>query len=84
MIVDVPDPEFMQTFGLREDINKAREEAEADVASAKVYFPKFFNFSANKNNIIGQPTKKPIEYIKPSKPEKNTRPEIPRKDAADI
>ena len=39
MIVDVPDLEFMQTFGLRELINKAREEAGADVASAKVITP---------------------------------------------
>ena len=39
MMVDVPDPEFMQTFGLREDIKKAREEAGADVASTKVITP---------------------------------------------
>ena len=39
MIVDVPDQEFMQTFGLRELINKVHEEAGAGVASAKVITP---------------------------------------------
>ena len=27
VMMDVPDPEFMQTFGLRPDIKKAREDA---------------------------------------------------------
>ena len=38
MMVDVPDPEFMQSFGLREDIKKAHD-LEADVASTKVITP---------------------------------------------
>ena len=33
VMMDVPDPEFMQTFGLRPDIKKAREDAGADVES---------------------------------------------------
>ena len=33
---------------------------------------------------MGQPIKKPIEYINPSNPVKYTRPEMPKKDAADI
>ena len=32
-----------------------------DVTSANVNCPKFFNFSAIRNNIIGHPTRKPIE-----------------------
>ena len=36
VMMDVPNPEFMQTFGLREDVKKAREEAGADVASTTV------------------------------------------------
>ena len=36
MMIDVPNPEFMQTFGLREDVKKAREEAGADVASTTI------------------------------------------------
>ena len=39
VMLDVPDPEFMQTFGLREDIKKKREEAGADVASTTVITP---------------------------------------------
>ena len=35
-MMDVPNPEFMQTFGLREDVKKAREKAGADVASTTV------------------------------------------------
>ena len=38
-MMDVPDPEFMQTFGLRPDVKKAREEAGADVASTTVITP---------------------------------------------
>ena len=38
-MMDVPNPEFMQTFGLREDVKKAREEAGADVASTTVITP---------------------------------------------
>ena len=34
--MDVPNPEFMQTFGLREDVKKAREEAGADVTSTTI------------------------------------------------
>ena len=36
VMMDVPNPEFMQTFGLREDVKKAREEAGADVSSTIV------------------------------------------------
>ena len=39
-----------------------------EATSANVYFPRFLNCSAIKNKIIGQPTKKPIEYISPSNP----------------
>ena len=39
VMMDVPNPEFMQTFGLREDVKKAREEAGADVASTTVITP---------------------------------------------
>ena len=35
-MMDVPNPEFMQTFGLREDVKKAREEAGADVSSTTI------------------------------------------------
>ena len=34
--MDVPNPEFMQTFGLRDDVKKAREDAGADVSSTTV------------------------------------------------
>ena len=36
VMMDVPNLEFMQTFGLREDVKKAREEAGADVSSTTV------------------------------------------------
>ena len=36
VMMDVPNPEFMQTFGLREDVKKAREEAGADVSSTTI------------------------------------------------
>jgi hypothetical protein len=36
VMIDVPNPEFMQTFGLREDVKKAREDAGADVASTTI------------------------------------------------
>ena len=36
VMMDVPNPEFMQTFGLREDVKKAREDAGADVSSTTV------------------------------------------------
>ena len=39
VMMDVPNPEFMQTFGLREDVKKAREEAGADVTSTTVITP---------------------------------------------
>ena len=39
VMMDVPDPEFMKTFGLRPDVVKAREEAGADVASTTVITP---------------------------------------------
>lgn len=39
VIMDVPNPAFMQTFGLRPHIVKAREEAGADVASTTVVTP---------------------------------------------
>ena len=39
MMIDVPNPEFMQTFGLREDVKKAREEAGADVPSTTIITP---------------------------------------------
>lgn len=55
-----------------------------DATSAKVYLPRFLSGSAINNRIIGQPTKNPMEYIKPSNPVKKTKPDIPKKDAADI
>ena len=55
-----------------------------DTASVKVYLPRFLKRSASKNRIMGHPTKKPIEYINPSKPLAKTNPDIPKKDAADI
>ena len=39
VMMDVPNPEFMQTFGLREDVKKAREEAGADVSTTTVITP---------------------------------------------
>jgi hypothetical protein len=39
VMMDVPDPEFMKTFGIRPDVVKAREEAGADVASTTVITP---------------------------------------------
>ena len=36
IMMDVPNPEFMQTFGLREDVKKAREDAGADVTSTSI------------------------------------------------
>ena len=36
VMMDVPNPEFMQTFGLRENVKKAREDAGADVASTTI------------------------------------------------
>ena len=39
VVVDMEDPEQMQTFGEREDIAKARAEAGADVASTTVISP---------------------------------------------
>ena len=35
-MMHVPNPEFMQTFGLREDVKKAREDAGADVTSTTI------------------------------------------------
>ena len=55
-----------------------------ETTSAKLYFPRFLNGSAINKRIMGQPIKKPIEYINPSNPVKYTRPEMPKKDAADI
>ena len=39
VMMDVPNPEFMQTFGLRSDVVKAREEAGADVSYTAVITP---------------------------------------------
>ena len=39
VMMDVPNPVFMQTFGLREDVKKAREEAGADVSTTTVITP---------------------------------------------
>ncbi len=39
VMMDVPNPDFMQTFGLRHDVVKAREEAGADVSSTTVITP---------------------------------------------
>ena len=36
VMMDAPNPEFMQTFGLREDVKKAREEAGANVTSTTI------------------------------------------------
>ena len=36
VMMDVPNPEFMQSFGLREDVKKAREDAGADVSSTTI------------------------------------------------
>jgi hypothetical protein len=55
-----------------------------DTTSDKLNLPKLRRRSATKNNTIGQPTMKPNEYSKPSKPELKTIAEIPKNDAADI
>ena len=39
VMMDVPNADFMQTFGLRPDVVKAREEAGADVSSTTVLTP---------------------------------------------
>lgn len=39
VMMDVPDPEFMKTFGERPDVAKRREEAGADVSSTTVISP---------------------------------------------
>ena len=39
VMMDVPDPEFMKTFGERPDVAKSREEAGADVSSTTVISP---------------------------------------------
>ena len=39
VMMDVPNPESMQTFGLREDVKKVREEAGTDVSSTTVITP---------------------------------------------
>ena len=36
VMMDVPNPEFMKTFGERPDVVKRREEARADVSSTTV------------------------------------------------
>ena len=35
-MMDVPDPEFMKTFGERPDVKKRREDAGADVSTTTV------------------------------------------------
>ena len=39
VMMDVPNPEIMQTIGLREDVVKGREGAGADVASTTLITP---------------------------------------------
>ena len=39
VMMDVPNPEFMKTFGERPDIAKRREEAGADVSTTTVITP---------------------------------------------
>ena len=39
VMMDVPDPEFMKTFGERPDVAKRREEAGDDVSSTTVISP---------------------------------------------
>ena len=39
VMMDVPDPEFMKTFGERPDVAKRREKAGADVSSTTVISP---------------------------------------------
>ena len=39
VMMDVPDPEFMKTFGERPDVVKRREEAGADVSSTTIITP---------------------------------------------
>jgi hypothetical protein len=36
VMMDVPDPEFMKTFGMRPDVVKRREDAGADVSTTTV------------------------------------------------
>ena len=36
VMIDIPDPDFMKTFGERSDVVKRREEAGADVSSTTV------------------------------------------------
>ena len=38
-MMDFPNPEFIRTFELKDDVLKAREEAGADVASTSVITP---------------------------------------------
>jgi hypothetical protein len=38
-MMDVPNPEFMQTFGLRVNVKKAHQEAGADFSSTTVITP---------------------------------------------
>ena len=40
VMMDVPDPEFMKTFGERPDVVKRREEAGADVSSSIYLTPR--------------------------------------------
>ena len=47
VVVEVQDPIQMKTFGEREDIAKAREEAGADVASTKIISPIGKDFMPN-------------------------------------
>ena len=39
VLVEMKDPSYIKSFGEREDIAKAREEAGADVASTKIISP---------------------------------------------
>jgi len=39
VMMDVPDPDFMKTFGERPDVVKRREEAGADVSSTTLITP---------------------------------------------
>ena len=39
VMMDVPNPEFMQTFGLRVNVKKAHQEAGADFSSTTVITP---------------------------------------------
>lgn len=54
------------------------------MTSEMVYLPALRSGSATTRTTMIHATTKPIEYISPSKPNKDTSPAMPRKAAADM